>query len=140
MTPWSNEGDVKLRELLKAARTIAIVGLSTDPARPSHRIGKYLQSAGYRVLPVNPQLPEVLGVRAVASLDELEERVDIVDLFRRSEEVGVHVDEAIRIGARTVWMQEGVIDEAAARRAQAAGLNVVMDRCIMAEHRRLLGG
>jgi uncharacterized protein len=139
MSALTIETDEELRALLRSAKTIAVVGLSSDPSRTSHRIARYLQNAGYHIVPVSPRETEVLGVRAVPSLLELPGPVDIVDLFRRSDLVGVHVDEAIRIRAPAVWMQEGVIDEAAARRAHDAGLKVVMDRCIMVEHGRLLG-
>lgn len=133
------EDDGGLRALLRGARTIAVVGLSSDRSRTSHRIARYLQGVGYRIIPVNPRETEVLGERAVPSLLELPGPVDLVDMFRRSDQVGVHVDEAIRVRAPAVWLQQGVIDEAAARRAHAAGLAVVMDRCIMVDHGRLLG-
>ena len=126
-----------LIELFGAARTIAVVGLSNKRYRPSHGVAEYLQRAGYRIIPVNPQETEVLGEKSYADLDAIPERVDIVDIFRRSELVPEVVEAAIRIGARAIWMQEGVIHEAAAARARAAGLEVVMDRCILKEHRRI---
>src|SRR5687767_664469 len=109
----------------------AVVGCSPDPWRDSHRIAKLLQARGYRVIPVNPNCDEVLGERSYASLKDVpaEEGVEVVDVFRRSSAAGAHVDEAIEIGARAVWMQLGVIDEAAAQRGREAGLRVVMDRC-----------
>jgi predicted CoA-binding protein len=125
-------------ELLRSARTIAVVGLSGKKARPSYGVSEYLQNAGYRIIPVNPRETEVLGEKAYPDLDSLPEKVDIVDVFRRSEFVPDIVDAAIRIGARAVWMQEGVINDAAAEKARAAGLAVVMDRCILKEHRRLI--
>jgi predicted CoA-binding protein len=126
-----------IRSLLEGRRTWAVVGCSPDPARDSHRIARMLQSRGYRVIPVNPHCEEVLGERAYAQLGDVPERVDVVDIFRRSSEAGHHVDEAIAIGASAVWMQLGVIDEAAAERARAAGLDVVMDRCPAIEMPRL---
>jgi len=123
-----------IERVLNESRTIAVVGLSSDPSRPSNSVSKYMQSRGYRVIPVNPNESEVLGERAYAMLSDVPEKIDLVDIFRRSEEAGHHVDEAIRIGARAVWLQEGVIDFDAARRAQEAGLDVVMDLCILKEH------
>src|SRR5580704_2484496 len=123
--------------LLKRAKTIAVVGLSNRRTRPSYGVSEYMQSAGYRIIPVNPTETEVLGEKAYASLEEIPEPVDIVDIFRRSEFVPEIVDAAIRIHAKCVWMQEGVIHEEAAAKARAAGLEVVMDRCILKEHRRM---
>jgi len=122
-----------------ACRTWAVVGCSPDPARDSNRIAALLRSRGYRVLPVNPTADEAIGLPCSPSLRALPngERVDVVDLFRRSDQVGAHVDEAIEIGARAVWMQLGVVDEAAAVRAREAGLEVVMDRCPAIELPRL---
>jgi uncharacterized protein len=124
--------------LLRNAKTIAVVGLSSRRTRPSYGVSEYMQSAGYRIIPVNPNESEVLGEKAYRSLDDVPEHIDIVDIFRRSEMVPEVVDAAIRIGAHGVWMQEGVIHEDAAKRARAAGLEVVMDRCILKEHRRML--
>ena len=119
-----------VRALLTDTRTWAVVGCSPDPSRDSHRIAALLKREGFRVFPVNPYVTgEVLGERCYASLRELPEPVDVVDIFRRADQAGAHVDEAIAIGARGVWMQLGVIDAAAAERARAAGLRVVMDRC-----------
>ena len=125
---------MEIPELLRSSRVIAVVGLSGDPFRPSHGVAEYLQRAGYRIVPVNPNETEVLGETSYASLEDVPEKIDIVDIFRRSEYVLEIVESAIRAGARAVWMQEGVIHEAAARRAQEAGLTVVMDRCILKEH------
>jgi predicted CoA-binding protein len=124
-------------ELLQTARVIAVVGLSSDEMRPSYGVAAYLQRVGYRIIPVNPNETEVLGEQAYARLEDVPEKIDIVDVFRRSIFVRGVVDSAIRIGAKAVWMQEGVIDEAAAELARAAGLHVVMDRCILKEHRSL---
>lgn len=121
-------------EILRDTKTIAVVGLSSDPARPSNSVSRYMQSHGYRIVPVNPNEIEIFGEKAYARLVDVPDGVDLVNIFRRSEEAGQHVDEAIRIGARSVWLQEGVIDEEAARRALEAGLAVVMDRCILKEH------
>ena len=121
-------------KILSSARTIAVVGLSANPMRPSHGVARYLQRAGYRIIPVNPNLDEVLGVRAYPTLRDVPEPVDVVDVFRRSEFVGPIVDDAIAIKAGAVWLQDGVVDEAAAERARAAGLDVVMDDCMMRRH------
>jgi uncharacterized protein len=131
--------DQDVRAILTGTRTWAVVGCSPDPARDSHRIAGLLQHHGYRVVPVNPHVDEVLGERCYPSLDDVpaEEGIEVVDLFRRSEHVGPHVDEAIAIGASAVWMQLGVVDDAAAERARAAGLRVVMNRCPAIELPRL---
>lgn len=121
-------------EILKTSRTIAVVGLSSRRHRPSYGVAEYLQSAGYRIVPVNPGETEVLGERCYARLEEVPERVDIVNIFRRSEMVPEIVESAIPIGARAVWMQEGVIHHEAAERARRAGLVAVMNTCILKEH------
>lgn len=121
-------------EILKTSRTIAVVGLSSKPQRPSHGVSRYMQSAGYRIIPVNPSETEVLGEKAFARLEDIPERVDIVDIFRRSDAVPAIVDEAVRIGARGVWMQEGVIHPDAAEKARRAGMFVIMNTCILKEH------
>jgi len=125
-------------ELLRTARTVAVVGLSSRRARPSHGVSEYLQRAGYRIIPVNPNETEVLGEKAYPDLDSVPEKIDIVDIFRLPEHVPQIVDAAIRVGARAVWMQEGIVHEQAAAKARAAGLEVVMDRCMLKEHRRLI--
>lgn len=124
-------------EVLRTAKVIAVVGLSPNPNRPSNGVSDYLRRVGYRVIPVNPTVPEVFGERSYATLDEVPEKIDIVDIFRRSEYVPEIVESAIRVGAKCVWMQEGVVHEQAAERARAAGLQVVMDRCTLKEHRKL---
>jgi uncharacterized protein len=129
----------KLRELLLAARRVAVVGLSSDPRRPSHGVAAALLEYGYEILPVNPHEQSVLGRPALSDLRSISDPIDIVDLFRRSESVGVHVDEAIAVGARAVWLQDGVIDHAAAERAHRAGLGVVMDRCMARDLAMLFG-
>ena len=121
-------------KILMSARTIAVVGLSPDPRRPSHGVARYLQRAGYHIIPVNPNIDEVLGERAYPSLRQIPEAVDVVDVFRRSEFVGPIVDDAIAIKASAVWLQDGVVDAAAAARARASGLDVVMDDCMMRRH------
>jgi predicted CoA-binding protein len=123
-------------EILKSSHTIAVVGLSSRKFRPSYGVSKYMQEAGYRIIPVNPENTEVLGEKSYAALEEIPEKVDIVDIFRRSEYVPDIVDSAIRIGAKSIWMQEGVIHSEAAEKARAAGLFVVMDLCILKEHAR----
>jgi uncharacterized protein len=124
-------------EILKSSRTIAVVGLSSNPMRPSNGVAAYLQRAGYRVIPVNPNESEVLGEKCYARLEDVPEKIDVVDIFRRSECVPEIVESAIRVGAKTVWMQEGVVNQQAAELARAAGLDVVMDRCTLKEHRKL---
>jgi predicted CoA-binding protein len=125
-------------ELLRASKTIAVVGLSSKRYRPSHGVSEYMQHSGYRIIPVNPFETEVLGEKAYPNLDAVPERIDIVNIFRRPEFVPEIVTAAIRVGARAVWMQEGVINEQAAAAAKAAGLDVIMDRCILKEHRKML--
>jgi len=124
--------------LLRNARTIAVVGLSGDRWRPSYGVSEYMQSVGYRIIPVNPNETEVLGEKAYATLEDVPVPVDIVNIFRQSRFVPDIVDAAIRIGAKGIWMQEGVVHEEAARKAREAGLEVVMDRCILKEHRKML--
>ncbi len=126
-----------ISEILSSARTIAVVGLSGKRYRPSYGVAEYLKRAGFRIIPVNPEESEVLGEKCYPDLDSIPEPVDVVDIFRRSEFVPEIVEAAIRKGARAIWMQEGVIHEEAARRAEAAGLAVLMDRCILKDHRRL---
>jgi predicted CoA-binding protein len=131
--------DQEIAQLLSTARTIAVVGLSGNPDRPSFGVAQYLQSKGYRILPVNPTIDSILGERSYASVSEIPEKVDIVDVFRRSEFVPALAEEAIVIGARCLWLQLGVVHEEAARRAREAGLLVVMDRCLAVERLRLAG-
>jgi predicted CoA-binding protein len=128
-----------IKQILDECKTIAVVGLSSNPMRPSNNVSDFMQRNGYRIIPVNPNETEVLGERAYPTLADVPEKIDLVDIFRRSEDAGEAVDEAIRVGAKAVWLQEGVIDEAAARRASDAGLLVVMDRCILKEHLRRKG-
>jgi uncharacterized protein len=123
-------------DLLRKSSVIAVVGLSSKKFRPSYGVAEYMQREGYRIIPVNPNETEVLGEKAYARLEDVPGHIDIVDIFRRSEFVAPLVDEAIRRGASAVWMQEGVVDEEAAEKARAAGLAVVMDRCILKEHSR----
>jgi uncharacterized protein len=125
-------------EILEKSRVIAVVGLSRKPDRPSHGVARYLQEVGYRIIPVNPNLTGmVMGEQAYPDLLSIPEPVDLVDIFRRAEDVSPVVEEAIRIGARTVWMQLGITNEEAAEKAREAGLQVVMDRCTLVEHRKL---
>jgi len=121
-------------ELLRNSKTIAVVGLSSDPSRPSYGVAKYLQRAGFCIIPVNPKETEVLGEKAVARVADIQEPVDIVNIFRRPLLAGVHVDEAIARGVKAVWMQLGIVNEEAAKRAREAGLFVVIDKCIAVEH------
>ena len=127
----------RIPEILRSAKTIAVVGLSGKRFRPSYGVAEYLKHAGFRVIPVNPLEASVLGEKCYPDLDSVPEPVDIVDIFRRSEFVPEIVEAAIRKGAKAVWMQEGVVHEEAARRAEQAGLAVIMDRCILKEHRKL---
>jgi len=128
---------MRISEILHTSRTIAVVGLSGKRYRPSYGVAEYMKKAGYRIIPVNPHETEILGEKCYPDLDSVPEPVDIVDIFRRSEFVPEVVEAAIRKGAKAVWMQEGVVHEAAAARAESAGLAVVMDRCILKDHRRL---
>ena len=127
----------QIAEVLDSARTIAVVGLSGKRFRPSYGVSEYMQRAGYRIIPVNPHETAVLGEKSWPDLDSVPEPIDVVDIFRRPEHVPEIVEAAIRKGAKVIWMQEGVLHEEAARRAHEAGLAVVMDRCILKEHRRL---
>lgn len=124
-----------ITDILKRAKTIAVVGLSDNPLRPSHGVAAYLQTQGYRIIPVNPQIQTSLGEKAYPSLLDVPEKIDIVDMFRRPEFVEEVVDQAIQLKIPTVWMQEEIVHEKAAQKARQAGIFVVMDRCILLEHR-----
>ena len=128
---------VDIAEMLKSSRTIAVVGLSGQRMRPSYGVAEYMQREGYKIIPVNPRESEVLGEKCYARLEDIPEAIDIVDVFRRPEFVPEIVNSAIAIGAKALWLQEGVIHEAAAEKARQAGLSVIMDRCILKEHARL---
>ena len=123
------ENPETIKRILDECKTIAVVGLSSNPMRPSNGVANYMQKKGYKIIPVNPNESMVLGEKAFMNLSAVGEKIDLVDIFRRSEDAGAFVDEAIKIGAKAVWLQEGVIDKAAAQRAEDAGLLVVMDRC-----------
>ncbi len=127
------------QQILESSRIVAVVGVSPNPDRPSYKVASYLKQHGYKVIPVNPQVGEILGEVAYPEVVSISGSVDVVDIFRRAEEESAIVEEAIKIGAKAVWMQKGVINEAAAAKAEAAGLLVVMDRCMKKEHRRLYG-
>ena len=135
MTIVTTTATDQIGELLKRSKTIAVVGLSDSPLRPSYGVSAYMQSHGYRIIPVNPAIRGALGEKAVSSLAEVPEKIDIVDVFRRSEFVPEVVDEAIRLKVPAIWLQEGVVHEEAAEKARKAGIFVVMDRCILKEHR-----
>ena len=128
-----NEAET-IKRILDECRTIAVVGLSSNVFRPSNGVASFMRTKGYKVIPVNPNETEVLSIKAVANLASVPEKVDLVNIFRRSEEAGSVVDEAIKIGAKAVWLQEGVIDKEAAKRAESAGLLVVMDRCWLKDY------
>jgi uncharacterized protein len=130
-------GDDAMRSILSSARTIAIVGLSSDPERYSHTVGRYLQQHGYRVIPVNPSEKEVLGEQAYDSLLEVPEKIDVVDVFRRSEDTPPVAEDAVKAGAKVLWMQSGIVNDEARRIAEEGGLHVVMGVCIRSTHRRL---
>ncbi|HKW73897.1 MAG TPA: CoA-binding protein [Terriglobales bacterium] len=132
MNATSNDS---ITQLLRESKIIAVVGLSDSPLRPSYGVAAYMQSHGYRIIPVNPTIKGALGERAVPSLSAVKEKIDIVDVFRRPEFVPEVVEEAIRLKVPAIWMQEGVVHEQAAERARKAGIQVVMDRCILKEHR-----
>ncbi len=125
-----------IESILKSYKTIAVVGLSSNPRRPSHGVAEYLQTVGYRIIPVNPNETEVLGEKSYARLEDVPERIEIVEVFRRAEEVPPVVESAIRVGAKVVWMQLGIVNEAAAEKARAAGLTVIEDACMLIEHRK----
>lgn len=138
--PRENATPAEVREILTTAKTVAVVGLSDKPDRDSYRVAEYLQRAGYRIVPVNPAVAEVLGERSYASLRDVPGQVDVVDVFRRADAVPAIVEDAIAIGARAVWMQDGIVHNEAAGRARAAGLKVVMSKCMLREHRALSRG
>jgi uncharacterized protein len=125
-----------IADLLRSCKTIAVVGLSSDPRRPSHEVAAYLQSAGYKIIPVNPNESEVLGEKSYARLEDVGEPIDIVDVFRRPEQVPAIADSAIAIKAKALWLQQGITNQAAAEKAHAAGLLVVEDACLFVEHKR----
>jgi|SRR5579859_1637927 len=125
-----------IADILRKCKTIAVVGLSSNPMRPSHEVTEYMQRAGYRIIPVNPNEMEVLGEKSYARLEDVPEKVDVVNIFRRPEEVPPVVESAIRVGAKVAWMQLGIESDEAAARGRAAGLAVVEDACILIEHRK----
>lgn len=135
---FANPPDSLLRNLFDHSRRIAVVGLSPQPSRPSYRVSRQMQAWGYQIVPVRPLVAEVLGQPAYGRLEDVPGQVDIVNVFRIASEVDAIVDSAIAIGAPAIWIQQGIVNEPAALRAQAAGLTVVMDRCIMVEYARLL--
>ena len=135
---FANPTPEEIRSLLGRVRTIAVIGLSPRPERHSHRIARRLKEWGYRVIPVRPAVKEVLGERAYARLSDLPQKPDLVDVFRSADEVGPIVEDCIALGIPALWIQEGIVNEPAARRARDAGLLVVMDRCISVEYRRLM--
>ena len=122
----------------KKIKTIAIVGLSDKPDRPSYKVGKYLMDKGFKIFPVNPNIDNFLGIKSYKTLSDIKEKIDVIDIFRKSEFVEPLVEEAIKIGAKTIWMQEGVINENAATKARLAGLTVVMNMCMMKEHKKII--
>jgi predicted CoA-binding protein len=136
----ADDDSEKIRRILRTARTIAVVGLSAQWHRPSYFAAKYLQEHGYRVIPVNPMYPEILGQKSYASVRDIPERVDVVDCFRRNNEIPALADDAIAIGAKVLWMQLGVESAEARAKAEAAGLEVVDNRCMKIEHGRFFGG
>ena len=131
--------DQILKNILSSAKTVASVGLSSNRAKESYGIVQYLKGQGYRIIPVNPTVTEILGEKAYPDLESVPEKIDVVQVFRKPEDVPPVVDSAIKAGAKVVWMQEGIVNEEAAAKARAAGLQVVMDACMRAEHRRLIG-
>ena len=137
--PATRQTDPEAR-ILREYRTVAVVGISSDEDRPSHRVARYLKEHGYRIIPVNPREKEVLGERCYPDLCSVPEQIEVVDVFRRARFLPRVIAEAMYAGAKVVWMQEGIVHEAAARRAREAGMEVVMDRCMMKEHKRMTGG
>jgi predicted CoA-binding protein len=134
---YENPPDDRIRELLKSCKNVAVVGLSADESRPSYGVSRYLQKRGYKIIPVNPKETEILGEKAYPTLSQIPDKVEIVDVFRRPEFVPPIVDEALKIGAKAIWLQEGVVNHPAAIKASQQGVLVVMDRCILKEHRKL---
>jgi predicted CoA-binding protein len=131
--------DPEMKEMFQAVRTIATVGFSTNPARPGYYVPEYLMLKGYRVIPVNPTIQDALGQKAYPDLLSVPEKVDVVQIFRRPEDVPAIVEQAIKIGAKVIWMQIGATNPEAVKTAQTAGLGVVTDKCMMIEHKRLFG-
>lgn len=136
--PFTNPSLDEIQQLLKMTKTIAVVGLSPKPSRPSHGVSAAMQGFGYRIIPVRPAVEEVLGEQAYADLHALPNRPDLVDVFRAPEHVGPIVDACIELGIKAIWLQDGVINEAAAEKAVAAGITVVMDRCIYRDYMQLM--
>ena len=136
----SNDHDRKMRDIFTSAKTIASVGLSSNPEKESYGVALYLKEQGYRIIPVNPTATEILGERVYPNLSAIPEKVDVVQVFRKPEDVPPVVEEAIKIGAKVVWMQEGIVNYEAAQKAEEAGLQVVMDACMRATHKRLNSG
>ena len=139
MEPFRNPTQEQIEDLLKRVRTIAVVGLSPRPNRPSHRVAAQMQRFGYRIIPVRPAVDTVLGEKAYPSLEELPERIDLVDVFRAPEYVDAIVDRCIALGLPAIWLQDGVVNVPAARRARDAGMFVVMDRCVYRDYLRFFG-
>jgi uncharacterized protein len=129
----------EVKQILLSTRTIAVVGLSSNPEKESYGIAEYLQQQGYRIIPVNPTAPEILGEKTYPDLESIPDKIDVVQLFRKSEDVPPFVDSAIKVGAKVVWMQVGIENESAAQKAHAAGLKVVMNACMRVTHRMLIG-
>jgi predicted CoA-binding protein len=136
---WKNPSPENIRKLLKDAKVIAVIGLSSDPSRASYGVASYLKEQGYRVIPVNPNEPEILGEKSYKTLKDIPVKVDIVDVFRRPEAAPAIIEEAISIGAKGVWLQESVISTEAFKRGEKAGIIMIMDRCIYKEHARFMG-
>jgi uncharacterized protein len=134
------EDDTQLRAILTSSKTVACVGVSSNPEKPSFGIFQYLVEAGFHMIPVNPTTPEILGRTAYPDIASIPEKIDVVQIFRKPEDVPPVVEDAIKAGAKVVWMQEGIVNQHAAQRAEAAGLKVVMNRCMMKTHQRLFGG
>ncbi len=135
--PLTNATTKEIRDILQSTRTIAVVGLSDKPDRDSYRVAAYMQQHGYRIIPVNPAVKEVLGEKSYERLQDVPEKIDVVDIFRKPEAVPAIVEDAIAVGAKAIWMQEGIAHNAAADQARAAGLQVVMNKCLLKEHRGL---
>lgn len=134
---FENPSDEERRELLRRVKTIAVVGLSPNPARPSHGVAQAMQRFGYSIIPIHPTATEVLGAKAYRRLSEVPVPIDLVDVFRRAEFIGPIVDDCLALGLKAIWIQEGIVNEAAAERAQDNGMTVIMDRCIFRDHRQL---
>lgn len=137
--PFNNASDDEIKQILSTAKVIAVVGLSTKPDQESYKVADYLKKQGYQIIPVNPNITETLGEKSYPDLQSIPEKIDVVDIFRKAEAIPAIVDAAIQIGAKVIWMQEGIVNNTAAAKAHNAGLKVVMNKCMMKQHKSIFG-